>query len=255
MRRRLLAIVLVLALVSTPALADLFPFDPIKVILLTRIATTAARIYSAVTNMVTVAQEMKERQQVMFPDRVLDRIESYFQDVRSIEEEIARLACEWRFSPRTLQLRDGLLRRATLCKEAYQRIFGKPVSGFDQDLDEYTQWAAVRRLNTAASTFEADAQWTETAAELGRRAREAGTSVGEASRIGALTSAMSLQQATVMNKQTAEMLSGVQEDLDLARTEDRRAKLVAQQWLTWMVDAQAEVQRTSVSAGIDGRAR
>ena len=254
-KRRLLAGLLVLTLVATPAAAGLFPVDPIKIVLLARIAATAAKIYSAATAMVSVARDMKDRQQAMFPDAVLGRIESYFQDVRSVEDEIAELACSWRFSPRTLELREGLLRRASLCKEAYQRVFGKPIPGPDEDLDEYTQWTAVRRMNTVASTFEANGQWTEASGELARRAREAGTSVGEATRIGAIASAMRLQQATVANKQAAELLSGVQEDLDIERTTDRRRKLVAKQWLTWMVDAQESVARASVSRGIAGEPR
>lgn len=252
MKRRTLAALLVLTLLATPALANFFPVDPVKVFLLTKIATTAARIYAAVTNMVAVARDMKDRQQAMFPDAVLDRIDSYFQEVRSIQDEVADLACNWRFSRRTLGLREGLLRKARLCKEAYQRVFGKPVIGPGEDLDEYTQWAGVRRLNTVASTFEANAQWNEAAGELAHRAREAGTSVGEATRIGAIASAMSLQQAAVANKQAAEMLSGVQEDLDLERSEERRGKLVARQWLAWMVEAQEGVARTSVSAGLTG---
>ena len=110
-------------------------------------------------------------------------------------------------------------------------------------------------MNTVASTFEANAQWTEASGALAQRAREQGTSVGEATRIAAIASAMSLQQATVANKQAAEMLSGVQEDLDMERSEERRGKLIAQQWLTWMVEAQDEVARTSVSAGIEGGSR
>jgi hypothetical protein len=252
MKRGIVLGACVAVLVGSPAWTAAFPigipFDPFKYQLLGKIAKSAVDIYRSVESILAHAQELKERAETMFPDETLAEIGSVFQQVRSLQEEVEQLACNWRFSEPFRELRQGLLRPGLLCKSAYQRAFGRPVRGIDRDLEEYLQWSAARRLNTVAGTIAVSQQWNQAGADLAQTARRFGTSAGEAERLAAIASAMGLQQATLANKQAAEMLSGIQEDLDMERHEDWTERVIATRWVAWMVNGQSAVRRGGWSA-------
>lgn len=253
MRRRITIISLTCLVVTTPTWASLIPFDPFKYALLAKIAKVAVDIYRTADKILEQAQEMKERLSTMFPDETLAEIGSTFQQVRALQDAIDQLACSWRFSGPFRELRQGLLRPGLLCKKAYQQAFGKPVHAIDEDLEEYLQWSAARRLNTVAGTIAVSQQWNQASAVLAQTARRSGTSVGEAERYSAIAAALGLQQATLANKQAAEMLLGIQEDLDMDRHQDWTQRVIATRWVSWMVHGQSAVRGGWSSALGGGR--
>jgi hypothetical protein len=232
-RGRLTAVLLVvvtLSLAVVPAHAGLIPdpFGLAKIAALTRIAAALDSTYRFLYRVNQATQSIRNRVDEMFPNETLDEIRSVFQQVRSIQDEVSGLACNWKFSPRVDGLRKGLLKLGPLCRREYQRAFGAPVPGVDADLDEYGQWQAALRWNVVADNMSVSRDWAEAAAELSREARRAGDpddpnnphSVGYSQRLLAVSEALRLQIAARENAQEATRLSGLQDDLDRERRED-----------------------------------
>src|SRR5262249_47055612 len=152
----LVAAVLLAALVAGPArdAAAQIPIpDPVKLALLAKIIAALEEANRFLARVNGSVREFRDLQALMFPDRVLDAIQTFFRPVSSILQEIDQLACGWRFAPRVELVRLGLLKRGALCRREYQGLFGAPVPGLDADLAELRQWSAVRRMNTVATTF------------------------------------------------------------------------------------------------------
>lgn len=204
------------------------PTDAAKIALLMKIADRLHDAYKILANINARTKALRDRVEEMFPNNSLDEIRSVFANVRSIQDEITSMSCGWRFSPRTEALRLGLLKLGPLCKDQYQRAFGQPNPGLDQDLAEYRQWQGAIRMNVVKETIAGSEKWKEAADELGRLTRRAGStqdpdnpsSVGYSMRLLAVGEAQQLQLAARQNSTEAMRLSGIQEDLDAERRED-----------------------------------
>lgn len=210
------------------AVAYVDPYAIARIALLAQIALTAVDIYKTVKSTNGASKALRDRMEEMFPDETRREIQSFFAQVRSVEDEMRALSCRWRFSVRVEGLRKGLLRQGPLCKKEYQAVFGEPLPGLDQDLKEYQQWQGVLRMNMVKETIEQNAKWTTAGDWLGREARAGGhandpnnpASVGWSMRLLAEAEAFQLQVAARDNSLEAVRLAGLQEDLDGARREE-----------------------------------
>src|SRR5262245_39014651 len=135
LRLRVALVALVLVVAAAPVRAAIIPdpFGPAKIAALARIAAALDSTYRFLYRVNQATQSIRNRIDEMFPNETLDEIRSVFQQVRSIQDEIAGLACTWRFSPRVESLRKGLLKLGPLCRQEYQRAFGVPIPGVDAD--------------------------------------------------------------------------------------------------------------------------
>jgi hypothetical protein len=83
----------------------------------------------------------------VYPEAGLRHIETFFEPVDSIKEEVEKLACNWRFTPRVEKLRLALFAGGSFCRSDWNLVFGPPPPTIDWDLESYYDWSAVRRLN------------------------------------------------------------------------------------------------------------
>lgn len=245
MRKRLLCVLLVLVAMVTPAAAQI-P-DPVEIALLAEIYRALVEVYRILDQINGFVQDFRDLQQTMFPREALDELKMLFRSVNSVTEEIEKMSCAWRFSPRVDGLRLGLLRKGPLCRSEYQRLVGRLVPGIDSDLAEMRQWNAVRRLNTVASTFEASRDWTAAANRYGAITRAGGTSPGRAIRYLGALAALELQQEVRANTQEAELLSAAQEELDAEMREDLRRQNHADQLTRWVIASEDVLRRQSLA--------
>ena len=82
------------------------------------------------------------------PEARCVRIETYFEPVESIKDEVAKLACGWKFTPRVERLRArALWRRLVLSLGLESRSSVSRGADDGPDLENYYDWSAVRRLN------------------------------------------------------------------------------------------------------------
>jgi hypothetical protein len=110
----------------------------------------------------------------VYPTAAVRPIEIFFEPVDSIREEVDKLACNWRFTPRVDRLRTALFGGGSFCREDWNLLFGQPTLTVDADLESYYDWSAVRRLNLIKTRNEKsqrramDAHWLAVEATKGR---------------------------------------------------------------------------------------
>jgi hypothetical protein len=110
----------------------------------------------------------------VYPDAALRAIDILFEPVDSIKDEVEKLACDWRFTPRVENLRLALFEGGSFCSSEWKLLFGAPTVTVDWDLENYYDWSAVRRLNLIRTRNDKskeralDAQWLVTEALRGR---------------------------------------------------------------------------------------
>jgi hypothetical protein len=132
------------------------------------------RIDSTLRDINSLVDDIKTRLADVYPDGALRRIETVFEPVDSIKDEVEKLACSWRFSPRVDRLRGALFGGGSFCRSDWDVVFGPPVEGVDSDLESYYDWSAVRRLNLIKTRNEksplraAEARWLADEAVRGR---------------------------------------------------------------------------------------
>lgn len=253
MRKRLLAVGLIALLVVPTASASIIPIpDPVELALLADIFAALKKAYDILGQINDYVREFRDLMQQMYPKESLDQLKMLFRNVNSILDEIEKLACDWRFSPRIEPLRLGLLRKGPLCKSQYQDLVGRPLPGIDADLLELRQWSAVRRLNTVASTFEASRDWTAAANGFGNLTRAGSTSPGRALRYLAALAALGLMQEVRANTHEAELLSAAQEELDMEMREDLRRQIYADQLTRWVIASEDVLRGQSLARELSG---
>src|SRR5215217_4712918 len=138
MVKRLLCVALVFLLL-VPAASAAVP-DPFELALLAEIHKALLDAYALLRQINGYVEDFRDLQQLMYPREVLDQLKMLFRNVDSILDEIERMSCDWRFSPRVDGLRLGLLRKGPLCRDQYRNLVGAPVPGIDADLTELRQW-------------------------------------------------------------------------------------------------------------------
>jgi hypothetical protein len=228
----LVAVSLTLAAPTAHAIDFIDPTAALRVAILVRIATIAARIHALTDSIARATREIQERQQVMFPREALDTIGSVFQTVRSFRQDLDLITAQWTLSYDAEEFRRSLVGETTLDRSKWESLWGKP-GGPQRDLDEFAAWAGERRYLSAASFLSVHDQWQDAANNLAHEARSGhDASAGRSIRLTAVAASMGLQQATVANKLAAEQLDAAQEDLDFERHEELLADALGDVFLS-----------------------
>jgi hypothetical protein len=94
-----------------------------------------------------ITEDIKGKLNIVYPLGSLRKIETFFDPVESIKDEVEKLACNWRFTPRVERLRLALFAGGSFCRSDWNQLFGSPAPMMDADLENYYDWSAVRRLN------------------------------------------------------------------------------------------------------------
>lgn len=160
-----------------------------------------------------------------YPFRTLNPILHVFDEVRSIRDEVEAISCNWRFSLRTQRLWEGLFRGTRLCKPEFQQLFGTSPSYVLQDLDEYFDYSATRRLNMVATRVERGPRqqeflrWLLFESERGRTSESEPYGAGYSQRLSAVGAAalgnVLLEQGDTLTAQL---------ELDQERANDKRLR-------------------------------
>jgi hypothetical protein len=148
--------------------------DPTNWAQLAQIILTLQRIDATLSDINDLISRTKEKIYMVYPEGALRRIQTVFEPVDSIKQEVEKLACSWKFTPRVNRLRVALFGGGSFCRSDWNLVFGPPVAGAGWDLESYYDWSAVRRLNliktrNEKSPLRADeAHWLATEAITGR---------------------------------------------------------------------------------------
>ena len=144
MRRRVLVATAITAMLMGSSTASA---DPGSWAQLVQIIAWLQQIDSTLNNINGVVEDIRHKLGVVYPGRALQRIQTVFEPVESVKQELEKLACDWRFTPRVEKLRLGLFGNGSFCRSDWNLLFGPPVPTTDWDLQSYYDWSAVRRLN------------------------------------------------------------------------------------------------------------
>jgi len=127
--RRLLAVGAFLGVLGGGAAAFAFvdPTIPVRIALLVKIADSLREAYQTLREVNDTVWKVRDRLDGMFPWDALREIESDFRQIRTLQQQITDLSCDWRFSLRMQALKDGLWGGGPLCRREYQAVFGAPV--------------------------------------------------------------------------------------------------------------------------------
>jgi hypothetical protein len=144
MRRRALAVVVIgLLLVGSSGASA----DPTNWPQLAQIILWLEQIDRTLRDINRITDDIKGKLNNVYPLGSLRKIQTYFEPVGSIKDEVEKLACNWRFTPRVERLRLALFAGGSFCKSDWNQLFGSPAPMIDADLESYYDWSAVRRLN------------------------------------------------------------------------------------------------------------
>jgi hypothetical protein len=163
MARRCIAVLIVALLLFGSSGASADPGNWSQLI---QIIAWLQQIDSTLKNINGVTEDIRHKLGVVYPGRALQKIETLFEPVDSVEQELKKLACSWRFTPRVEKLRLGLFGGGSFCRSDWNLLFGPPVPTVDWDLESYYDWSAVRRLNLIKTRNEKSEQRATEAALL-----------------------------------------------------------------------------------------
>ena len=150
MRRRLTVVTVAVAvlLVSPMAFADYGSWPA-----LARILGWLAQIDRTLKNINSAVDDVKYTVEQVYPDTVLRRIETFFDPVDSIKDEVDKLACGWRFTPRIERLHLALFGGRSFCRADWDLLFGTPAPMIDADLESYYELAYTPASTTYDGRF------------------------------------------------------------------------------------------------------
>ena len=122
--QRCASVTLVVLLLASPSQAQI-P-DPVETGLLQRIA---AALQAIETFRMKVQDQIQIKiynrlRSYAFPSPLFNPIRITIASVVDIRRELQRLSCNWPMTPRTLGLRDTLLRRTTFCRSGFHDVWG-----------------------------------------------------------------------------------------------------------------------------------
>jgi hypothetical protein len=113
MRRRWLAGLVVAVLLPGSSGASA---DPTNWGHLTQIILWLQQIDQTLRDINGVVDDVKDRLFIVYPQAALRRIEAVFEPVDSIKQEVEKLACTWKFTPRVARLRFALFGGGSFCR-------------------------------------------------------------------------------------------------------------------------------------------
>src|SRR5947207_1630511 len=113
MKHRCLAVVVttLLLLSSTGASADPTNWPQLALII-----QWLQQIDSTLRGVNRITDDIKGKLGSVYPLGSLRRIETYFEPVDSIKDEVEKLACGWKFTPRVERLRRALFAGGSFCR-------------------------------------------------------------------------------------------------------------------------------------------
>jgi len=171
MKRRYLAALAILLLLVGPStsFADAGSWAHLAAIVawLQQIDATLRQVNDDVAGIKTVIDDM-------YPQDVLRQIEIVLEPVNSIKQELEKLACNWRFTPRVERLRLALFQGGIFCRREWNSLYGAPTLTVDWDLEHYYDYSSVRRMNMIKTRNDkgpervAEAEWLAFEAQKGR---------------------------------------------------------------------------------------
>ncbi len=171
MKRRVLAVLVVGAMLLGSSTASA---DPTNWGQLGQIVLWLQRIDGTLRDINALVEDVKNKMQAVYPDAAVRQIRTFFEPVDSIKDELEKLACNWRFTPRVEKLRLALFGEGSFCRSEWNLLFGPPTPTVDSDLESYYDWSAVRRLNLVKTrnakspVRAAEAHWLANEAIKGR---------------------------------------------------------------------------------------
>ncbi len=188
---------------------------------------TLEAILQALKTINGFAGKVQDRIGMAYPAGVDQAIRTWLEPMFSIQDEMRKLSCDWRWSPRTLRMR-RVFEGGFFCKPDMRLYFGS--YPYHNDRDELYDWKAALRMNLISNRFKTSHQRHEAARLNIRRATVAGltdqvvmaatgglVSPGESQRITALVTAQLGQLAVETGDTWTQML-----DQDLDRFNERR---------------------------------
>ncbi len=133
-------VVAVLLLGSSGASAD-----PTNWAQLVQIIAWLQKIDSTMQSINGLVADIRNKFAMVYPDGSLRRIETLFEPVDSIKDEVEKLACNWRFTPRVEKLRLSLFGNRSFCQSDWTLLFGPPVPTVDWDLESLATFVCAGR--------------------------------------------------------------------------------------------------------------
>src|SRR5688500_4425010 len=119
MRRRSLVALAITALLMVSSTATA---DPTSWPQLLQIIAWLQQMDSTLKNINGVVEDIRHKLATVYPDRSVRRIETFFQPVDSIKQELEKLACNWRFTPRVERLRLSLFGKGSFCRSDWNLL-------------------------------------------------------------------------------------------------------------------------------------
>jgi hypothetical protein len=132
------------------AAGTLIPDGEVK--LLWQISCVVEKIDAWGAQQLECLQRAVERRQrlILYPNalrRPIDEVRKIARQVRTLKDEVGRLACGWRFSPRTRILEGLYLNPVKLCRPSFQNVFGSHDRFGDAGLQEMLDWTSATTHN------------------------------------------------------------------------------------------------------------
>lgn len=195
---------------------------------------------------------------VLWPWKALGEIDIAVPSVDTLRQEVERLACDWRFTPRTAAFRDLYRRPAKLCRDAFNALWGSHERFYDADRQELFGWTSVlthnmiedRTIHDYGRAGELPEEtWSRIAIEGGKSVGASGSSPGEAARLGAQLQADKLRVDGNTIKLTAQTILVQQQARDLNALDRRRERALAAHFLGRLADIDGRVPPTPTFSG------
>ena len=197
---------------------------------------------------------------VLWPWKALDAIKAGLRRVDTLREEVERLACDWRFTPRTAMFRDLYRRPVKLCRDAFHALWGTHERFYDADRQELLDWTSTlthnmiedRTIHDYGTAGELPEEtWSRIAIEAGKSLGSPGSSPGEAARLGAELQADKLRVDANTIQLAAQTILVEQQARDLKALKRRRERALARHFLSLLAEADGRVPPTpEFSAGL-----
>ena len=155
---------------------------------------------------------------VIYPvKQVIGQVNMTLGDVNTLREEVERMACGWRFSPRARLLEGVYLRKVKLCRPSFERIFGRHDGYWTAPFHELTAWSSVTTKNLIAERTGleldqgAEATWMYTATSIAGGHIEDMRSPAQALRLASTSAADGLRaRNSTLQMQAQRLLVGEQ---------------------------------------------
>jgi hypothetical protein len=223
--RRTAAVLLIVLLLAAPGQADIIP-DPIESGLLAKIVAALQAIEQLRLQMLDGIQVQiyNRLRGVAFPSLLFDPIRMTIASVVDIRRELQRLSCNWSLSPRTLALREMLLRRLTFCRSGHQDVWGTHERFWDGPIQEVNDYVATMTANMISErTHRTNTTWVRAHADLFDGHTIMRNSPGEANRAEAAALAYANQVANGNSQVVTQNLLVRQMARDLERFDQKKA--------------------------------